>query len=218
MKKLLKLFQKKQVQYEIPNEPYFWEDRIAKLPICVELLKNYKTIKEEVEAFIKTPEILQDYPKYKVFDKELYDVYWKAFPLSNFDGEYVEFDEEQHEFIKELASLAKLNCPTIQKIISGLEADGKVANVFVSKLIPGSIINEHHGWSDKWMRVHLGLICDEECKITVGKETKAWKEGKLLAFKDGGPYLHSVRHNGKSERIILSIDISLDYIQTFLKK
>jgi aspartyl/asparaginyl beta-hydroxylase (cupin superfamily) len=83
-------------------------------------------------------------------------------------------------------------------------------------LIPGSIINPHHGWTDDFLRIHLGLICDPECKITVGDETKTWEEGKILAFKDGGPFLHSVEHKGTTERIILSVDVKLSYLSQYV--
>jgi aspartyl/asparaginyl beta-hydroxylase (cupin superfamily) len=66
------------------------------------------------------------------------------------------------------------------------------------------------------MRIHLGLVCDPECKITVGDETMTWEEGKILAFKDGGPHYHQVKHNGNKDRYILSIDLKLDYLENYL--
>jgi aspartyl/asparaginyl beta-hydroxylase (cupin superfamily) len=82
--------------------------------------------------------------------------------------------------------------------------------------LPGSYIKPHHGWSFTYLRIQLGLRCDPGCRITVGNETQAWIEGKLVAFKDGGKYPHSVIHNGKSERIILSIDLRLIYLKKFI--
>lgn len=218
------MFRKQPVQTnELDSfEPYFWEDRIAKLPICVDLVKNYPKIKEEVLNFVKNPETLHDYPKYKIYggDNYLYDNYWKAVPISRFKDEYISenSNEQEMEYINGVIDNAKKNCPTIQKVISKLESEGKLANSFISRLIPGSIIHPHTGWAQNWMRIHLGLTCDPKCKITVGEETRVWREGKLLAFKDGGPYMHSVVHTGESERIILSVDVSLDYIENFLKK
>jgi aspartyl/asparaginyl beta-hydroxylase (cupin superfamily) len=66
------------------------------------------------------------------------------------------------------------------------------------------------------MRIHMGLICDPECKITVDAETKTWTEGKILAFKDGGPYYHSVVHNGTKDRYIFSFDLSLEYLSPYI--
>lgn len=218
MKRLLSMFRKRQVQ----TEPYFWDDRLAKLPICVDLVKNYPQIKKEVLAFISNPEALHDYPKYKIYgsDNYLYENYWKAVPISRFKDEYISenSNEQEMEFINGVIDNAKQNCPTIQNIISKLESEGNLANSFISRLVPGSIIHPHTGWAQNWMRIHLGLVCDPKCEIKVGEETRIWKEGKLIAFKDGGPYMHSVKHNGETERIILSVDISLDYIQNFLNK
>jgi hypothetical protein len=212
------MFRKQQVQIE----PYFWDDRLAKLPICVDLVKNYPQIKKEVLDFISNPEALHDYPKYKIYggDNYLYDNYWKAVPISRFKEEYISenSNEQEMEFINGVIDNAKRNCPTVQKVIGELESEGNLANSFISRLLPGSIIHPHTGWVQNWMRIHLGLVCDPNCEIKVGEETRTWKEGKLIAFKDGGPYMHSVQHNGESERIILSIDVSIDYIQSFLNK
>jgi len=219
---------KTELQLEVPIveqtvvediEPYFWQDKIAELPICVDLINNFKSIKDEVETFLKNSDILQEYPKYEVAGKNLYENYWKALPLSEFKGEYISdnFDEEQMRFLIELIKTSKQNLPTIQNVITDLECSGHLANVFISRLVPGSIINPHRGWTNDWMRIHLGIVCDSECKITVGEETKAWEEGKILAFKDGGTHLHSVKHEGSSERIILSMDVSIKYIESFFK-
>lgn len=197
---------------------FFWEDYLKEVPICNQLVENYETIKEEIVNFVKNPLSLHDYPKYVVFGRELYDNYWKASPLSNFEGEYIsnEATPEQKKLIDLIIKNGKMMCPTVESIISEPEMNGVVANVFISRLIPGSIINPHHGWTNDFMRVHLGIICDPECKITVGDETRTWEPGKLLAFNDGGPHYHSVKHEGKTERIVLSVDIKLSHLEPYI--
>jgi len=198
------------------NEPYFWDSIISNAPICCDLLENYQQIKTEVLEYIKDPTTLHDYPKYRVHyndtDYNLYDHYWKAVPMSQYEKEYIDqkATPEQMQYIQSIIARSKKACPTVDKIISKLENDGNLANAFVSRLIPGSIINPHDGTSPHFMRIHLCLVEDPDCKITVGNETRTWEEGKLLAFKDGGPYLHSVKHDGVSERIVLSIDVRMD--------
>lgn len=233
---------------------YFWQDAIKDVPICQDLIENFSMIKDEIINFIQSPNALIDYPKYNVTltpsdltdyrnptvytTVPLYEYYWKAVPLSKFDGEFISMNEDLDEYYKgynvdletikkslhvkhkkELLDLivnnAKRNCPTVDKVISSLENEGNLANCFISRLIPGSVINPHRGWTPDWMRVHLGVVCDPGCKITVGKETQTWEEGKILAFKDGGIYPHSVKHEGTSERIILSMDIKLSYLHKF---
>jgi aspartyl/asparaginyl beta-hydroxylase (cupin superfamily) len=200
----------------------FWEDKIKETPVLIDLLKNWREIKKEVLDLISDPNFLHDYPKW---DKaggvdELYDYYWKVCPLSNFDHEYTanRMTPEQKEYARFVISNARSRCPTISKCIGDLENQGNLASAFISRLIPGSVINPHHGYTKEWMRVHLGLVCDPDCKITVGdvgSETKTWEEGKLLAFWDG--QLHSVRHDGKKERIVLSVDIKYSYLIQFIK-
>ena len=200
------------------QEPHFWDSIIKDAPICQELLNNYEQIKYEVLEYIKDPSTLHDYPKYRVHydnsDYNLYDYYWKAVPMSQYEKEYIDkkSTSEQMKYIQSIIARSKIACPTVNKIISKLESEGNLANAFVSRLIPGSIINPHDGTSPNFMRIHLCLIEDPGCKITVGTETRTWEEGKLLAFKDGGPYLHSVKHSGISERIVLSVDVRMDPI------
>jgi hypothetical protein len=197
---------------------YFWQDIIKDTPICKSLIDNYPQIKEEVLKFTSNENGLFNYPKYSVDNKPLYEHYWKAVPFSTFEGEFISIyatPEEKH-FIKNVVRNSRSNCPSLDKILTSLEKEGHIANCFASRLIPGSIINPHRGWTSDYMRIHLGLTCDPECKITVGEETKTWEEGKIIAFKDGGSYPHSVVHNGTKERIVLSIDVKISYLQQFV--
>lgn len=197
---------------------YFWEDHIKDVPIYNHLIENYIQIKEEVLNYLKYKNALFDYPKYMIYGKALYDNYWKACPLSNFEGEFISNNASEIEkmYINQIIKNAKKHCPTTNSIICDLENQSNLKNAFISRLIPGSVINPHHGWTDEFLRIHLGLVCDPDCKITVGDETKTWEEGKILAFKDGGPFLHSVEHKGTTERIILSVDVKLSYLSQYV--
>jgi aspartyl/asparaginyl beta-hydroxylase (cupin superfamily) len=197
----------------------FWQDKIQKVPIIQNLLRDWKEIRSEVLNLISDPNFLHDYPKW---DKaggisELYNHYWKVCPLSRFDHEYTanHMTEEQKQYVRFIVSNARKRCPTIDSCITNLENEGNLGSAFISRLVPGSIINPHHGYTNDWMRIHLGLVCDPECKITVGGETQTWEEGKILAFHDG--QLHSVKHQGSQERIVLSVDIKHTYLQQFIK-
>jgi aspartyl/asparaginyl beta-hydroxylase (cupin superfamily) len=97
-----------------------------------------------------------------------------------------------------------------------LEEAGHLRNGFVSRLRPGSVIHPHRGWTNQYLRIHMGLLCDPACRLTVGTETHAWRPGQLLAFKDGGPYLHSVRHDGSRDRVVVSFDLRLSYVAPFI--
>ena len=171
---------------------YFWENYLNNFPLYNKLVDNYGVIKEEILNYLQLPDALFDYPMYLVEgeDKQgipLYENYWKAIPMTNFEGEfladYASPDEKQ--FFNFLIERTKRLCPFTNSIIEGLEKENNLKNCFISRLLPGSIINPHRGWTDDFMRIHLGLVCDSECKITVGEETKTWEEGKIIAFKDG---------------------------------
>lgn len=204
---------------------YFWEDHLQKVPVCNSFVNNFSAVKNELLEYLKIPDSLFDYPMYLVEGENnegipLYENYWKAIPLTNFEGEFISdySSSDEKNFFELLVNRTKKLCSFTNYLIKDLERDGHLSNCFISRLLPGSIINPHRGWTNDFMRIHLGLVCDPLCKITVGKETKTWEEGKLLAFKDGGQYLHSVVHNGTKERIILSMDLKITYLSEFVSK
>lgn len=195
----------------------FWQDKIFNYPVCMNLVNNYDIVKKEILNHISIPDILQDYPNYKVLDNKLiYENYWKATPCSVFKDEHVELNgsDEVKQVVNYLAGRFRENCPVTHLIIKEEEAKGVLANSFISRLIPGTVINPHYGWTKKYMRVHFGIVCDPECKITVNGQTATWEEGKILAFNDGDT--HSVVHNGTKERVVFSVDIVLDYLKHYM--
>lgn len=195
------------------DEPPFWDDQLHKLPWCLTLLENAEVIRTEVLTLIQKYRPFMPYPKYG----NLYNNTWDAFPLSIFQGEHIELSKASLAINMEpLIAMFRAKLPTTSSAISELEEQGHLRNVFVSRLIPGSIIHPHRGWTPDYLRIHLCLTEDPGCHITVGPITRTWKRGCLLAFKDGGPYLHSVLHQGKHERIILSFDLNLHYVAQFI--
>jgi len=207
------------------NPIYFWEDHLHQVPLYKNLIDNSEIIRQEILEYLKLPNSLVDYPMYLVEGENnegipLYQNYWKAIPMTNFEGEYLADYSTPIEksFFNILIQRTKKLCPITNSLIEELEQQGNLANCFISRLLPGSIINPHRGWTSEFMRIHLGLICDSECKITVGEETRTWEPGRLLAFKDGGQYLHSVVHNGTEERVILSMDVRIAYLTQFVSE
>lgn len=208
-------------------EPYFWDQYLYEEPICKSLVDNWQTIRDELlKLNEKYPQFYGPYPKYKIIDSEtqkkvkMYENNWTVGPISKYDVHHMELNTIHKKYSLDLldtiSKYRKRLLPTIHKIISQEEETGNLANSFVSIIGPGTIIRPHQGYSNEFMRIHLGLICDPQCKITVGEETRTWEEGKLLAFKDGGPYYHSVFHNGINDRYILSIDLKLDYLSKYI--
>ena len=195
------------------QEPPFWDDFLGAIPFCQLLEEKHLQILDELKQFVLTDKPFMDYPKYG----NLYSNSWEAFPLSIFEGELIEMAKGQLGFdLEAFVAHARLKLPRISDILTPLESEGHLRNVFVSRLLPGSVIHPHRGWTSNFLRIHLGLICDPLCAITVGPRTQTWSVGKLLSFKDGGAYLHSVRHRGSHERIVMSVDLRLSYLEQFI--
>lgn len=195
------------------SEPPFWDEFLGAVPFCNQLIDNYLIIKEELLNFIESKNPFMDYPKYG----NLYDRTWEAFPLSLFEGEFISMAKGKLGFdLDAFVEQARRHLPGTSALLTPLENQGILRNVFVSRLTPGSEIHPHRGWTQDFLRVHLGLVCDPLCTITIGKVTKTWAPGQLLAFKDGGPYLHSVSHKGTQERIVISFDLRLSYVARFI--
>lgn len=211
------------------SEFEFWEDYLVAEPICKQLTENWKSIKDEIlELKNNYSNWFTNYPKFKINDLKtgqkvrMYDNIWEITALSTLTEEYsTENNRAEKTGKSTLEKLVKRYrsklLPTLDSIIAQPNKDEILANVFVSILHPGVIIRPHQGYSKEYMRIHLGLICDPDCRITVGEKTKTWEEGKLLAFKDGGPYYHSVEHRGTVDRYILSLDIKLSYLKDYIE-
>ena len=196
-----------------PNEPPFWDDKLHRIPWCRELQEKAETIRAEVLVLVENFRPFMPYPKYA----NLYNNTWDAFPLSIFQGEHIELSKEKLSVdMAPLVRLLRAQVPVTSGTIATMEKQGHLRNVFVSRLVPGSVINPHRGWTPDYLRIHLCLVEDPGCRITVGSITRTWERGRLLAFKDGGPYLHNVLHEGQHERIILSYDLSLRYAAAFI--
>lgn len=210
------------------TEPEFWDSYLYDEPICKQLVANWEPIRDEILRMKdKFPQFFGPYPKFKITDLEtqkkvkMYENNWTVSPISKYDENYNEVESVKKHAGDNLEHLIqkyrKRVLPTIHKIISEVEENEILSNVFVSVLQPGVIIRPHQGYSKEYMRIHLGLICDPGCEITVGETTRTWEEGKLIAFKDGGPYYHSVVHNGTDDRYILSIDLKLTYLKQYIE-
>jgi aspartyl/asparaginyl beta-hydroxylase (cupin superfamily) len=70
---------------------------------------------------------------------------------------------------------------------------------------PGCEIRPHTGYTDRVLRVHLGLYCNDRCGLKVGDETRSWKPGELLVFND--MIEHSAWNRGATRRAILLLDL-----------
>jgi aspartyl/asparaginyl beta-hydroxylase (cupin superfamily) len=108
-----------------------------------------------------------------------------------------------YAFGRKLEENAK-KCPETTKLIESIPG---VTTAGFSLMTPGTHITPHkgyEGYSEHVLRLHLGLVCPEECYLRVGRETKTWKKGETLIFDDF--MTHEAWNDGKSTRIILLLD------------
>ena len=80
----------------------FWDSYFEDVPVYNELIENYPVIKEEVLNFCEAPLSLFDYPRYQIDGRNLYEHYWKAAPLTKFEGEFMSSyaSEQEMAFLK----------------------------------------------------------------------------------------------------------------------
>ncbi|MGE3808622.1 MAG: aspartyl/asparaginyl beta-hydroxylase domain-containing protein [Gemmataceae bacterium] len=207
-------------------EPPFLNDVALFIPEVQELLASWQQIRDEIDALtamFKDPFV--DYPRYQInADGDfLYEKEWKVLPTTVIEGEALDAtiqspigagDTELKEAHAQLLALVRANLPTLDRILAPAERARRCANGFISRIRPGTILHPHTGWVRDWLRVHIGLRTDPGASITVGSETRTWTDGGILAFRDGGPYLHSVQHNGTRERLIVSTDFRIAMLDT----
>jgi aspartyl/asparaginyl beta-hydroxylase (cupin superfamily) len=210
------------------SEPPFWDNFIEKEPICQSLIQNYDDIKKEaLNLKTKYDLLFLNYPVTSINTKKKDHYFikqqtkWKISPFfgARYDPNAKRRSSEIQLIPSDIAAFfTRLLCPKTHSILKEKFKDKIVLNAYFTQLSPGSIITPHyHPISNgiHRMNIHLGIVCDPECKITVGEETRAWKEGKILSFKNSGPYRHSVEHKGTQNRIILIVELDVKYLEQY---
>ncbi len=223
---------------KMSSEPAFWDDAIRKIPVCVEIEKNWLSIKNEFVSYLQhnhpfpvrgggntlaSPNLKIKATPDADGEINLYSGEWdvcfagtkpsndsKQWGNTELLGSVVRWKTKQD--LDTQINYSKSYFKTFGSIVSDFSDAGQCSGAMFSIMKPGTIVNPHNG-SDKIMRCHLCIINDEKCQITVGNETRSWTEGKILAFKDGPPYKHSVRHLGLVDRVVLIFDFDLDYLR-----
>jgi aspartate beta-hydroxylase len=95
--------------------------------------------------------------------------------------------------------------PETARVIESIPALTSTGLVYFSVLAPASHIRPHCGPINTRLRCHLGVDVPHGCRIRVGSETRAWKEGKCLVFDDS--FEHEVWHSGDTPRTVLILDV-----------
>lgn len=203
------------------SEPRFFTDVAIRVPMVQRLMHAWQAIVEELTAFTASGLLTYvDYPKYTIDDSDtcLYENEWKVIPTTRMEGEVLDnlltagsgarlliLEGVQQRFVAHV----RRHMLVLDSIVREPEEAGLCANGFISRIQPGTMLRPHRGWTPNWLRVHMGLATDPLARLTVGDETRTWTDGQILAFRDGGPYPHSVEHKGTRPRVIVSIDLRM---------
>lgn len=154
-----------------------WYD-VADFPFIADLEANWQEIQREV--------LNLETSHYERWPMKIYNGEWDVFGLFGLD--------------KKLEENCEL-CPVTTRVLN------KIPNLTAagfSKLMPGTHITPHVGYTDTRLRCHLGLIIPEDCGIRVGDETRTWVEGKCMVFDD--TVEHEAWNFGKTPRVVLLLD------------
>jgi len=214
------------------SEPPFWEDVLENEPIFKRLIDNFDIIEKELLRLHKIGKFIKIFYKYPVQKKNLKfknkdwwfidkNTEWRISPLfgakhdanvSRRTGKFrIMMWETVAFFIRKL-------CPETIALLKHDFDTGKILNASIPVLYPGAEIKPHRHpvFNNKHrMNYHLCITEDPEAYLTVGYETKTWRKGKILAFKNSGPYRHSVIHKGKDFRIVLMLELDVDYLEKY---
>ena len=99
-------------------------------------------------------------------------------------------------------------CPRTSAALEALplvRIRGNAPEVMFSVLTPGSHILPHRGVTNTRVVCHLPLVVPEGCALTVGGETREWREGEAMAFDD--TYEHEAWNRGSATRVVLILDV-----------
>jgi len=161
-----------------------WYDP-ATFEITKLLEDNWKVIRDEGIAAI-TPESTLPWP-----EKFLYKKGWEVLGFYAFKNKI------------------EMNCKKCPKTAAMLEKIPGVTTALFSCLQPRCHIKPHVGYyqySEKILRVHVGIVVPTGCTLRVNGECRQWEEGKALIFDD------TFRHEAwnpsyDTTRIVFMLDI-----------
>jgi len=168
-------------QYKVGKAWY----EAATFPITKLLEDNWKIFRDEAVAAI-TPENTLPWP-----EKFLYKKGWEVLGFYAFKNKI------------------ELNCQRCPKTAAILEQIPGVTTALFSCLQPRCHIKPHVGYyqySEKILRVHLGIVVPKGCILRVNGEPREWEEGKVLIFDD------TFRHEAwnpsyDTTRVVFMLDI-----------
>ena len=177
----------------------WYSERVA---AAVALLERfYPTIKDEMLALPrKVP--LQQYRQPNTAVKERQAAADGAGALLHEHGDwkvhYLQLEGASDEQVARMRL-----APKTFKIVRSLQRNS--GHSLFSVMEPGTHILPHCGPGNYRLRLHLGLVVPEGCRIRVGDQVRTWTEGKVLVLDDA--FQHEVWNDSAEQRVVLIVDI-----------
>jgi len=132
--------------------------------------------------------------------------------------------------LQRLGVWMKNNCelfPNTVKLIKQSDCPLAVRGVIVARQEPNTGVKPHSDGRNCFLTAHFGLSVPPKCDITVGGETRNWKEDDCIIFDTS--FLHATRNDSDEDRFVLIVDFwhpdlthaeqeALEYIYDFRNK
>ncbi len=159
-------------------------------PWVADVESEWTTIRKELEPLMQHREEIPNFQDYSEGQRALtQDDQWKTF------------------FFFAFGNREKENCMRCPETVRILNKIPGMNTAMFSILGPGKHIPPHRGPYKGVLRYHLGLIIPKpegSCRIRVGSDIRAWKEGKSLIFDDS--HEHEVWNDSDSYRVVLFVN------------
>jgi aspartyl/asparaginyl beta-hydroxylase (cupin superfamily) len=160
-------------------------------PWTAELEAAWQDIREELDAVLEHRDALPNFQDLSVDQATITDDdRWKTF------------------FFFAYGYRADGNCARCPRTAALLERVPGLTTAFFSILGPRKHLGEHRGPYKGVLRYHLGLKVpgpEGACRIRVGTEVAAWREGASLVFDD--TYPHEAWNDTDEDRVVLFADV-----------
>lgn len=99
------------------------------------------------------------------------------------------------------------NCTFFPKTVQLLKESGvplAMRGVIVARQAPKTGVEPHSDGRNFFLTAHFGLSVPEGCSMTVGGETRSWKEDDCIVLDTS--FQHSTRNDSDEDRFVLIVD------------
>lgn len=153
-------------------------------PFLEPLVEEWQTIRGELLAL--------EQHHFRVWsERQIYNGDWKGVSLVHFGRKIEE---------------TRAVCPRTTQLVDAIPG---LTTALFSQLGPGTYIGPHHGYTDRVLRCHLGLVVPKSgCALRVGSDTRAWAEGDCFVFDDS--LEHEAWNRSTERRVVLLVDFKRD--------